>query len=315
MKNIILIQGNIKELIDKEVENIKTLLKIDDININKINYDNNLMDIIEDANMPSLFGGVKLIIVDGFILSTIEKSISIIENYLNNPNPNTYLIFITEEDKLDTRKKIVKLFNEKAQVYECGKVDNQITYNYIQEYINKNSFEIDKNTINTIIEYLGNDISNIKNEIDKIISSKKNNIITEEDILSIKQNNIDTNIFDLVDAICNKDLEKSIKLYRRYIDENTDIIKIIPFLSSKYRLIYQTKKLYSKGNNKYDISKILKVHSYPISLAINTSYKYTEKELLKILSDLYYIDLNFKKGKINLISEIELFILKNSKYE
>ena len=63
MQNVILIYGLIKELIDKHLENIKTNLKIDDINIIKYDYDNNLYDIIEDANMPSLFKGNKLIIV------------------------------------------------------------------------------------------------------------------------------------------------------------------------------------------------------------------------------------------------------------
>ena len=70
-----------------------------------------------------------------------------------------------------------------------------------------------------------------------------------------------------------------------YMDE--EVIKIIAMLANKYRLIYQTKLLYQEGKNKYDISKILGVHSYAISLAITTSFKYTDSELIRILKELY----------------------------
>lgn len=317
MQNVILIYGLIKELIDKHLENIKTNLKIDDINIIKYDYDNNLYDIIEDANMPSLFKGNKLIIVYNSTFLKEEKqdnNLNIIENYLKSPNKDTYLVFILEEEKLDTRRKIVKLFNEKAKVYECTKLDNQTTSTYIQNYLTTKNYKIDISTINILINRLGNNISSIKNELDKIIINKKNSsTITKEDINYIKETNADATIFTLIEAICNKETEKSIKLYRKFIYESVEPVKIIALLASKYRLIYQVKILYQEGKNKYDISKILKVHSYPVSLAITLSYKYSEKELLKILSELYYIDLDFKKGKINIENALELFILKRSK--
>ena len=160
---------------------------------------------------------------------------------------------------------------------------------------------------------VGYDLGNIKNELEKLFILTNNEKIEEEDIKSINTNNKEESLFSLIDSIVNKEISKSIKLYRYFIDKNEEVIKIIAMLANKYRLIYQTKLLYQEGKNKYDISKILGVHSYAISLAITTSFKYTDSELIRILKELYNLDLDIKIGKVNDKFALEMFILKNSK--
>ena len=167
--------------------------------------------------------------------------------------------------------------------------------------------------IEEFLNKVGYDLGNIKNELEKLFILTNNEKIEEEDIKSINTNNKEESLFSLIDSIVNKEISKSIKLYRYFIDKNEEVIKIIAMLANKYRLIYQTKLLYQEGKNKYDISKILGVHSYAISLAITTSFKYTDSELIRILKELYNLDLDIKIGKVNDKFALEMFILKNSK--
>ena len=74
-------------------------------------------------------------------------------------------------------------------------------------------------------------------------------------------------------------------------------MNIIRILSNKIRLIYQVKVLLQDGNSDENISKLLKVHVYPVKLAREASYRYSEKNLLEKLEKLANLDLEIKSGE------------------
>lgn len=315
MSNITLIYHLDQEFINKKINEIKENLKIEDISIIKYTYDNNMDSIIEDANTKNLFGDKKLIIVENstFINESDKLDISPLETYLDNFNKDTYLIFTLISESVDTRRKIFKKIKEVGNIIAYEKIDNKFFINYISDILKQNNKKMEPRLIEEFLNKVGYDLGNIKNELEKLFILTNNEKIEEEDIKSINTNNKEESLFSLIDSIVNKEISKSIKLYRYFIDKNEEVIKIIAMLANKYRLIYQTKLLYQEGKNKYDISKILGVHSYAISLAITTSFKYTDSELIRILKELYNLDLDIKIGKVNDKFALEMFILKNSK--
>lgn len=315
MSNITLIYHLDQEFINNKINEIKENLKIEDISIIKYTYDNNMDSIIEDANTKNLFGDKKLIIVENstFINESDKLGISPLETYLDNFNKDTYLIFTLISESVDTRRKIFKKIKEVGNIIAYEKIDNKFFINYISDILKQNNKKMEPRLIEEFLNKVGYDLGNIKNELEKLFILTNNEKIEEEDIKSINTNNKEESLFSLIDSIVNKEISKSIKLYRYFIDKNEEVIKIIAMLANKYRLIYQTKLLYQEGKNKYDISKILGVHSYAISLAITTSFKYTDSELIRILKELYNLDLDIKIGKVNDKFALEMFILKNSK--
>lgn len=315
MSNITLIYHLDQEFINNKINEIKENLKIEDISIIKYTYDNNMDSIIEDANTKNLFGDKKLIIVENstFINESDKLDISPLETYLDNFNKDTYLIFTLISESVDTRRKIFKKIKEVGNIIAYEKIDNKFFINYISDILKQNNKKMEPRLIEEFLNKVGYDLGNIKNELEKLFILTNNEKIEEEDIKSINTNNKEESLFSLIDSIVNKEIYKSIKLYRYFIDKNEEVIKIIAMLANKYRLIYQTKLLYQEEKNKYDISKILGVHSYAISLAITTSFKYTDSELIRILKELYNLDLDIKIGKVNDKFALEMFILKNSK--
>ena len=315
MSNITLIYHLDQEFINNKINEIKENLKIEDISIIKYTYDNNMDSIIEDANTKNLFGDKKLIIVENstFINESDKLDISPLETYLDNFNKDTYLIFTLISESVDTRRKIFKKIKEVGNIIAYEKIDNKFFINYISDILKQNNKKMEPRLIEEFLNKVGYDLGNIKNELEKLFILTNNEKIEEEDIKSINTNNKEESLFSLIDSIVNKEISKSIKLYRYFIDKNEEVIKIIAMLANKYRLIYQTKLLYQEGKNKYDISKILGVHSYAISLAITTSFKYTDSELIRMLKELYNLDLDIKIGKVNDKFALEMFILKNSK--
>ena len=102
--NLYLFYSNDKSIIEEEINKIKVNNNIDDNNIIKYDLENNLDNIIEEASMNSMFGNKKLIIIN--ITFKEEINIDNLEKYFQNYNKNSYILFIHNTDKIDTRKKI-----------------------------------------------------------------------------------------------------------------------------------------------------------------------------------------------------------------
>ncbi len=310
MSNFYLIYGDDNGLIENQVREIIDKLKIDKDNV--INYSLNntsLEDIVLEASMFSMFSSNKVIIVnDANCFKDKVYDISVLEDYFNKYNHNNYLIF-TLNGKPDTRKKIYKLIDKIGKVINV-KNDRDYLYNYVNKYISSNNYEMSSNNIMYFLSKVGNNINNIKNELDKLMIYKDNDkCILKDDIDYMVIVNIDDEIFALTDAVINGDINNSMRLYNFFINHNYEQVQIIALLGSQFHFLYQVKKLYNEGKYKDDIAKILEVHPYRVKLALEKIYSYSEDILLFYINKLALMDKNIKLGKIDKSLALELFLI------
>ena len=305
---VYLLYGTKNFQIEEEIKKISK--NIDEMNISKYDLNNDLLSLaLEDAKTISLFGDKKIVIVDNanMFTGTTSKDSEEIENYLNQINENTILIFIVHNDKLDSRKKITKLIKEKGKIKEFN--DELDSVSLVRKLFK--NYNIEYNTIKLLIDRVGNNPLILQNEINKIKIYKDNDKnITNEDILNLTTKLIEIDIFKLIDYIVKKDKEKALELYYEMLKMNEEPIKIVVILANQFRIMYQSKELLKKGYSEKDIASILKIHPYRVKLAIQNSRNYTSETLLKYLNDLANIDIGIKTGTLNKDLALELFILK-----
>ena len=306
---IYLLYGTLEALITDYISKIITKHKINDLNISKYNINDNLTDIIEDANTLSLFDDKKLIIINNNTLFIGKKSIDTtnLEKYIINSNPNTILIFVVSEEKLDTRRKLYKNIKEKGEVFEFNKLPNINTY--VKDLFS--GYTITNDSINLLIKRVGNDLNRLKQEIEKIKIYKINDkLITDSDIIDCTVEKIDINIFNFIDNIIRKNKSETIKTYKELLKIGEEPIKIIVMLANQFRLMYQSKLLTSKGYSEDDIASLLHVKRYPVHLAIQKSYHYNKEVLIDNLEQLADLDIKIKSGEIDKNLALELFLLR-----
>lgn len=301
-------------LIKKEINKIINENHIDDININRYDLnESSIKDVIDDSETFSMFDDKKIIIINNAYIFTakknnIEQDIDTLEKYLSNVNPSTILIFNFTDSKLDERKKIVK------EIKKVGTVKDLDTNNSIKDII-KDSFkpyEISNDLINLLIDRVGTGLLILENEIEKIKTYKNNDLtIKQEDIINLTHENIEANMFLLVDTIINKDKEKAITIYHEMLDMNEEPIAIIITLANKIRNLYQTKELYKKGYSESDIASIIGVKPGYLYYLKDSLKKYDSDTLYNLLSKLADLDYDIKSGKIDKNMGLELFILEN----
>lgn len=301
-----LLYGTKEYLVQNEIKKITK--NFENLNISRYDLNNNLIqNIINDCMTISLFSEKKIVICENanMFTGTTSKDSEIIEEYLNNPNPDTTLIFTVNNEKIDERKKITKLIKKNGIVKSFNENENamQIIKRELKDY------QIDNSLINLLIDRVGDNRQILEKELEKIKIYKDNNVITKEDILNVVTKKIDTNTFTLLDCIVKNNKNKALEIYYELIKLNEEPIKIITMLANQFRIMYQSKELLKKGLSEKDIATTLKIHPYRVKLAIQNGRKYNSGLLLQYISDLADMDINIKTGQTDKNLALELFIL------
>jgi DNA polymerase-3 subunit delta len=251
-----------------------------------------------------------LIVNNSYIFTGSNKKkqdTSYLEKYLDNPNPNTILIFTVNTDKLDSRKKIVDKMKNKYIVKEFSN-SFDIKKNVLKMF---EGYQISSENLNLFINRVGKQLYILNQEAQKLKTYKiDTKEITEDDILNVTHKTVDMDIFHLVENIILKRKKEALESYYEMIIAGEEPIKIIVLLANQFRLIYQVKKLSEKKHSIYDMMNILGQKKYPIEKALEKAKTFDEDSLLDALYQLAQLDINIKNGKIDKNIGLELFILE-----
>ena len=312
--NTYLIYGLENYLIDEKIKEIKDKTKVEEDNI--ITYDlsnDSIESVLVEASTVSMFSDKKLIICDNAFFLTANKSLSEEElddltKYLENSFEDVYLIFIVRDEKVDSRKKITKLITKISKVFDCNKIESYKLSNYISDYIRDKGYSISSSTVELIISKVGYELSNIIKELDKMFIYKgEDKKITKEDVEDVITNNLEKNIFELTNAIVNREKDKINTIYNQLIKSGEDPIKLIVTLSNQFRLIIQVKLMRSGGYSEKEIVTTLKEHPYRINLAMKSTYNI--ENIKNILLKLSNLDYEIVTGKTDKFFGFEMFLL------
>ena len=273
--NTYLIYGNdyglIKREIDKLTNEVSDVVKYD-LSTDKID------ELLDDASCMSLFGDKKVLVGENALFLTttttnVNHNLDYLTNYLNDDNHENIVILSVLTDKLDERKKIVKLLKEKSKVIYKELIDNKDLPRFVINEFNNEGYKIDYKAANYFVNYVGKNVDILLSEINKMIIFKDNDKnITINDIDEISSKAINDNVFDLSDAIMKKDFKRMYDCYNDLIILKEEPIKIIAMLGNQFNLVYQCKLLSSKGLSEKEIATSLSVHPYRVKLAIETDY-------------------------------------------
>lgn len=155
--------------------------------------------------------------------------------YANQPNPNAVLIINYKHGSLDRRKKYWADIERQALVVESKKMyDNELP-GWIQQFVLKRGGTIDQKSATLLADFIGNDLSRIMGEIDKLFVTMPagQRAITP----AIIERNIgiskEYNDFELLNAIVRKDILKAnrIALHFSKNSRNYPLIKTLATLA------------------------------------------------------------------------------------
>ncbi len=311
---IYLLYGKEELLIQKEIDNIKKENELNDLDVNEYELDTvSLKEALEDAETISFFHDKKAVILNHctFLTGTtkkgsIEQPIALLEEYIKHPNPSTILILVVFSEKLDERKKIVKMLKKEVIVKELNQVANQ--EQFVKDLFH--GYQISRDDLNLFQKKVGNHLELLEQEAEKLkMASFQEKTITTELIQDITIQTIDLDIFGLIEAIVLKQKEKAMMMLDEMIKRGEEPLMILIMLANQFRIIYQAKELYQKGYTEKNIASMLSIHPFRIKKALEKGRMFSSEILLSYIKQLAELDYQIKNGGINKRLGLELFLL------
>lgn len=176
--------------------------------------DNNLEQIVGLAKQFPMSGNLQVIIVkEAQDLDFKEDFRKHLENYISNIQPSTLLVFSYKYKKLDSRQKLAKMLVDKKWIFLSEKLKDYQLPKWIKSQTQQLHIAIDEKAEVLLIEFLGNELPKMQNELKKLaLIVGKKGIITPEIIEKNIGFSKDFNNFELTKAISYKNAKRAFEI-------------------------------------------------------------------------------------------------------
>lgn len=256
-------------------------------------------DIMSQARQYPFMGDKMLVVVKE--AQELVKTIDQFANYFKSIQPSTTIVFCYKYKTLDKRKELYKTLSksEFAEIFESNKLKDYQVEGWIKTLLSDEKLEIEPKAVAMLVEFLGNDLSKIANEIDKLKIILKNKTLISADLV---EDNIgiskEYNNFELINAVAYKNEAKafSIAKYFALNTKNNPFVVTTSLLYNFFSKLLQYHGMIYKnaGANATDIAKQLGINPYGLKDYQAASKIYPMKKVSQNIAFIREIDL---KGK------------------
>jgi DNA polymerase-3 subunit delta len=174
--------------------------------------------------------------------------------------------------------------------------------------------DVDMSTASMIVENSEQGMTEIGNEIDKLIDYTENReLVKLEEAEAVCTKSIKSRIFDLTDAISEKNGTKALKLVNDMTILKEPMQKILFMITRQFRQILQMKLLSSEGISVNEAAGKIGVTPYGAGKLLKQSKGFSVEDLKKALDKSLEMDIAVKTGKLEDRMAVDLLIMEFSR--
>lgn len=309
---IYIIKGEEKKLIKDKLKEFtngqgKSLVKIDGQGSNFT-----IAKMIDTCKQIDLFSDFNIVLVKDapFLIDKYEgKDIDNLINYLNNPLYECDLIFYTLDNLYNEKLKLFKQVANNAQVLRYERFKKGDFYNYCKKALNEANIKLDYEANNYLIEnsFPDLDLFNRNLEILKLYPETLD-IFALKALVTTKD---EQDVFKLINAIMAKNVSQALKLVKKYLKYDDNVLGLLALLANQLRLLYSIAYYQSIDKSKKEIEEILNINPYRLQKAYEVISNFDMKEIMSLLNKLADLEYTIKvDSSLGDKLRTELFILE-----
>ena len=253
--------------------------------------DVSIEDVVSNAKRYPMMAERQVVIVKE--AQDLSRTIESLVSYVENPQPTTVLVFCYKYKSLDKRKKLSKTIAKHGVLYESKKLyENQVP-DWIRRVLAGRGYTITPKASQMLVEFLGNDLGKVNNELEKLqLIIKPGEQITPQIIEENIGISKDFNNFELQNAIGSRDLKKAFAIVQ-YFGQNPKNHPMVLTIALLYSFFAKLLK-YHALSNKAEAARALGVSPYFIKDYQLAARNYPMKKVSSIISSIREIDMKSK---------------------
>jgi len=235
----------------------------------------------------------------------------LLANYLaghGTGSPDSILIFLA--DKVDRRKKLFKLIDEKGAVVECAGLKGKILASWIRSKVSSLGKNIEQPALERLLAAGDHNLHYLSNELEKYCSylgtDQKN--ITLHVVETLFSGDIQGDVFKLSDAIAGGDTSGAHDLLDLLLRRREKPLLIFFMLVRHYRLLLQAHCLMKDGLPQSEFVSALEVHPFVARKLREQAVSYNRHALEEVLLALQEVDRHIKTGRVEPAQALKLIL-------
>jgi DNA polymerase-3 subunit delta len=237
------------------------------------------------------------------------------------------IILFYEENEISMKDIFFNFLKTKAKTQNFQSLGGEKLKSWIRQELSKLKTEIDSEAIDKLINFVGNDLWQMSNEIKKLVNyraprqrseggkenevlfdHKKGGRINVEDIELLVKPKIETAIFKTIDAIAQKNKKQALLLIHQHLEKGDNPLYLLSMINFQFRNLLMIKDLIERHKPYYSILKMTHLHPFVVKKSYQQANKFTLQELKKIYQKIFKADLDIKTGKITPETALDLLL-------
>jgi len=272
-------------------------LKEEDLDLDKIK---------ERAESASMFEEKKLI-----VLEDAFKSKSFQDDFLDYvkekkiKNNQDVIIVVFQAAKMA----ISRLKNKFNMLENFELLKGAALVNWIKKETAKRGGTINPPAAQKLAAYVGSNLWQADNEIDKLLNYNKNGLIKEEEIDLLVKAEAGLDIFKMLDALAQRDKRIALKILHEYLNQGESEIYLFTMLVYQIRNLLKLKDLAERGIPFYSLAKQSGLHPFVVKKSWSVLKNFELEYLKKIYQRLLNVEYKIKTGRLEGPVALDLLVM------
>ena len=255
-------------------------------------------ELIRLADTMPFFAERRLILVEdsGFFKSASDALVQ----YLPSMPDTTILLFVETEVEKDM-----------GYAAELNRQDSAQLARWAGGILTREQKKITKHTMELFLSMAGDDMENIRMELEKLISyTLGREVITDEDVLAVCTVQVTNRIFEMVSAIVNRQPRKAMDLYEDLLTLKEPPMRILFLIARQFNQLLQVKDLMGKGMDKGTIASKLKMQPFVVGKTMPQARQFGREQILSYVEFCVETEEAVKSGRLQDRLAVELLITR-----
>lgn len=233
-----------------------------------------------------------------------------LEPLLENPVPST--VFVILADKIDKRKRAIKLLLDHAFCVEFKKpYENQVPQ-WIMHLAQNVGLKITNDAIHRLYRLVGNNLSELENQIFKIQDYIGTKLTIEiGDVNAVVCFSREESVFDFTKAIGQKDRVKALEQLVSLMDQGQSEAGIVALLARHMRVLLTVRAGMDQGIGGAKLASLAQIPSYFIESYCDQARFWAPRKIEEALTVLHETDKALKSSPLSSHIWLENMVLKS----
>jgi DNA polymerase III subunit delta len=254
-------------------------------------------DVIASCNSMGLFGGERLVVVEG-VERWKAADVKELAAYLAAPAPATVLALVAEELKADAP--LAKAVAKTGQVLQY-EVPKRKLPEWVAEQFGRYGARADADACRALVEMVGDNFDELQSEVDKLATWAAGEPVTLRDVEQMAAGRAETAIFSLTDAWGRRDVAGVLSsaesiMERSHRPRSGELMRIIASLVGHVGRVRRCQRLADQGVRPRDAAGRLKMHPFAAEKAFGQAANFSAEELGYAIVRLSELDAAAKGG-------------------